>query len=87
MNKSYKKENLDPYQELARAEEFYASTIKIGQSIPKDEASQDMYEAKLDEAKCTLIEARKIVAEYESDIAEMEMMLSAERRWDEVPEL
>lgn len=66
-------EYLDPYQELAMAEEFYTRTLELGRSIPKDEMSQDMYMASLDEAKCTLKEAQQRVAAYESEIVEHDL--------------
>ncbi len=66
-------EYLDPYQELALAEEFYTRTLELGRTIPKDEMSQDMYMASLDEAKCVLKEAKQKVAAYEADIVEQNL--------------
>ena len=65
-------EKMDPYQQLVMAEEYYSRTLEIGRSIPKDEASQDMYMASLDEARCVLNDAKKYVAEYEAELADQE---------------
>lgn len=66
MHGRYVEEEMDPYQELELAEEFYIRTMELGRDIPKDEMSQDMYQASLDEARCVLDEARKKVAELEA---------------------
>ena len=68
-----KEELLDPYQELALAEEFYTRALELGRSIPKDEMSQDIYMASLDEAKCALKEAQQRVAFYEAEVAEHDL--------------
>lgn len=65
----YAKE-LDPYQELALAEEFYTRTLEMGRNVPKDEMSQDLYQASLDEAKFALKEAKDKIARLQIQEAE-----------------
>ena len=71
-----KEEALNPYQELVLAEEHYRNIFKqYGNSIPRDEASQDEYLASIREAQAILEMAQQKVAAYEEEnVDEMERM-------------